>query len=88
MKKRTKKIVITSLKIETENENELKEGMCNFIRQQQKIAIDRAIKLGEKVCLVKLEKHEGKVNILKKKIKLNIHKQRYDSIRKKHSEGN
>lgn len=70
--KRRNNIVLTGLRIDTNKEDELKEAMANFIKTQLdvEVQIKKAYKLGEKVCLVEMDKREDKSNVMKNKSKL------------------
>lgn len=65
-------IVITGLKINTNIQEDMRNGIENFI--QQKVGVDikvkKAYRIGEKTCKVELEKEEEKRQVMKNKNKL------------------
>ncbi|XP_050508853.1 uncharacterized protein LOC114333788 [Diabrotica virgifera virgifera] len=65
-------LVISGLKINTNDEAALKEKMTNFIKQhlEENTKIEKAVKLGDRTCLLKMESIEEKNKVMKKKSKL------------------
>ncbi|XP_050516710.1 uncharacterized protein LOC126891577 [Diabrotica virgifera virgifera] len=65
-------LVITGLKIDANDEAELKEKMTNFIKQhlEENTKIEKAVKLGDRTCLLKMGSIEEKNKVMKKKSKL------------------
>ncbi|KAK9751975.1 hypothetical protein QE152_g4571 [Popillia japonica] len=70
--KRRKSLVISGLRVEEEDEAELKVKIKNFIAQHLKleVSIKKAHKINNKTCVIKLEKFTDKLQILKEKKQL------------------
>ncbi|CAH1159917.1 unnamed protein product [Phaedon cochleariae] len=75
--KRKNNVVIQGKKLDTNDTEILKEGMKAMIEQELEITVQvkSAYKLGEKTCLIELEREEDKVNIMKNKYKLKNNKE-------------
>jgi predicted RNase H-like nuclease (RuvC/YqgF family) len=70
--KRKNNIVMQGLKIDIKDAKILKEAIENIIKKELEldIAVKTVQKIGEKTCLIELEKEEDKENIMKNKYKL------------------
>lgn len=70
--KRRNNLIITGIKIDTEDKNVLKEATENFIKQNLKVEakIKTAYKIGESRCIIEMENLDGKIEVLKNKSKL------------------
>ncbi|XP_050503197.1 uncharacterized protein LOC126882343 [Diabrotica virgifera virgifera] len=73
-----KSLIVTGLKVETNDYKKLKEEMENFRAQELQIQIKlrSAKKIGETVCAIETEALTDKMEILNKKRKLKQHKDR------------
>ncbi|KAJ3662442.1 hypothetical protein Zmor_006792 [Zophobas morio] len=67
--KRRNNLVITGIKINTDNEEILKEAIQNMIEKEigLQIEVTKAYKVGEKICIIETKNWNDKMEILKKK---------------------
>lgn len=74
-------LVITGIKVDTEDKNVLKEAATTFIRQQLSVEanIIKAYKIGEQKCMLEMGSFENKLEILKNTPKLKGSKVYMDS---------
>lgn len=70
--KKQNNVIISGLKIDTSDQYLLKGAMENFIKQHLdiEVPIRSATRLGQKTCLIVLEKMEDKVKVMENKSKL------------------
>lgn len=70
--RRKNNLVMSGIKIDTEDKKVLKQAVENMFENnlQVKVQIKAAHRLGEKICLIEMEKEEEKEKIMKSKHKL------------------
>lgn len=70
--KRRNNVVITGLTIANSNTTELKQEMEKFIQQklEMSVPVQTAYKIGPKMCIIKLQSFEDKIQLMKNKMKL------------------
>lgn len=70
--RRKNNIVVNGIKVDTDNEEVLKEGIVKFIKEEMKIdvKVKSMYKIGPEACVVAINSWEEKLEILKNKYKL------------------